>query len=314
MKFNYNGSGVGSFWLFEPTDPKPIKAPIIAFIPGWSATNPVNYGEWFDHLVKQGNIVLYLSYMDSPLKTPFHELTDNALFAFQKAVDELKYGKWSDGSQHVQPDFPRFSIVGHSAGGVIAPNIAARLAVQSVLPKPKVILSVDPGRMSLRFDQEQNELLSLEDLSVLPKDTLLVSVHGDRDRFFDARGKDTVLILASAKNLPPENRLLYFVQSVGLRGQRATHFFPSADNEAYDSGEPAGLNLVPGNPGLSRTMDQVFRVILAQMKLDSLDYELWQVFDEERDVRFDNASWTISVVPFDHLELQSEFGENIRYP
>jgi len=77
MKLNYNGSGAGSFWVYEPTGPKPKQAPLIVFIPGWTGANPINYGAWFDHLVKQGNIVIYVPYMDSPA-TPFSTFTDTA--------------------------------------------------------------------------------------------------------------------------------------------------------------------------------------------------------------------------------------------
>jgi len=125
----------------------------------------------------------------------------------------------------VQPDFSQFSIAGHSAGGIIAANLAARAAAGNGLPRPQVILSLTPGRMALGLNQERNGLMTLEDLSVLPADTLLVGVAGDRDRsFWSAHSRDVIEVLTSASNLPPDQRLLYLVQSAGLPGQRATHF------------------------------------------------------------------------------------------
>ena len=302
MKLNYNGTGIGSFWIYEPTNPKPKQAPIIVFIPGWTGVNPINYGAWFDHLVKQGNIVVYVPYMDSPT-TPFAQFTDNAQMGEQMAIDELIHGHWPDGSPHVQPDFSRFSIAGHSVGGIIAPNLAARAAAGNGLPRPQVILSLTPGRKALGLNQEKNGLMTLENLSVLPTDTLLIGVAGDRDSsFWSAHSRDVIEVLTSASNLPPDQRLLYLVQSVGLSGQRATHFFVSAADDAYDSGEVAGLAFYTGVPVLQNVNDIISRSVLGQMLLDSLDYELWRLFDEARAVRFDGAPWTMPVIPFTDID------------
>src|SRR4051812_41913984 len=48
------GSGARSYWLFEPADPTPARAPVVVFHHGWLATNPGVYGAWIEHLVRQG--------------------------------------------------------------------------------------------------------------------------------------------------------------------------------------------------------------------------------------------------------------------
>jgi hypothetical protein len=304
MKLNYGGSGVGSFWVYEPINPKPKQAPLIVFIPGWHGVNPINYGAWFEHLVKEGNIVVYVPYTNATGSTPFAKATDNAQMGEQMAIDELIHGQRPDGTPHVRPDFSRFSIAGHSAGGIIAANLAARAVSGNGLPRPQVILSVTPGRMALGFNQEKNGLVTLEDLSVLPADTLLVGVAGDRDNSLSsARSRDVVYVLASASNLPPDHRLLYLVQS--LPDERATHFFPSAPDDAYDSGEVAGLAIFQRAPVLKNVNDMISRRLLGKMVLNSLDYELWRLFDEARAVRFDGAQWTMPVIPFTDIHLPS---------
>jgi hypothetical protein len=306
LKSNYGGIGIGSFWIFEPAEPKPKKAPVIAFIPGYSVENPINYGAWFDHLVKQGNVVLFISYMETA-RTRFTDLTDNAFSSLQKAIEEVKNGYAADGSQHVEPDFDRFSIAGHSTGAIIAANLAARNQMAG-LPQPKAIFAADPGRTALIPGQGLNGgLMRIEDLSQLPADTLLLSVYGDKDRYYGMRGQDAVLLLAAASSLPMQNRLLYFLQSVGLKGERATHFYPSAPNEDYDNGQAAGLNLVPQLPRLSRAINTFTTRAQAQLILDSLDYELWRLFDEARAVRFDDATWSMPVIPFNEIDTSKIF-------
>ena len=175
------------------------------------------------------------------------------------------------------------------------------------LPQPKVIFSADPGRTALIPGQGLNgELMRIEDLSQLPADTLLLSVYGDKDRYYGMRGQDAVLLLVAASSLPPQNRLLYLVQSVGLR-ERATHFYPSAPDPDYDNGQPAGLNLVPQLPRVSAAINTFARLAQAQLILDSLDYELWRLFDEARAVRFDDATWSMPVIPFNEIDTSKIF-------
>ena len=305
LKSNYGGIGIGTFWIFEPADPKPKKAPVIAFIPGYSVENPINYGAWFDHLVKQGNIVLFISYMETA-RTRFNDLTDNAFASLQKAMAEIKNGRAVDGSRHVEPDFDRFSIAGHSTGAIIAANLAARNQ-SAGLPQPKVIFAADPGRTALIAGQGLNGgLMRIEDLSRLPADTLLLSIYGNKDRFYGMRGQDAILLLLAASSLPPAKRLLYIIQSIGLEA-RATHFYPSAPDPAYDNGQAVGLNLVPQFPRVSTAINGFARIVQAQLILDSLDYELWHLFDEARSVRFDGATWSMPVIPFNEIDTSKIF-------
>src|SRR4051794_8143002 len=46
------GEGPRSYWLFEPAEPKPERAPVVVFLHGWFAVNPAFYGAWIDHLVR----------------------------------------------------------------------------------------------------------------------------------------------------------------------------------------------------------------------------------------------------------------------
>ena len=126
-------------------------------------------------------------------------------------------------------------------------------------------------------------------------------------------------LLTEATGIPPENRYLYFMQSIPGSSwdtrQPAGHAFAAGEDPAYDSGEPAGLNLIPGLPRLSTLLENITHQATEQRTaLDNLDYEVWRLFDETRAVRFDGAQWTMPVIPFDQLDLPPGFGEDIRYP
>src|SRR6516164_3184156 len=53
------GQGPRSYWLFEPEQPRPERAPVVVFLHGWFAVNPGFYGAWIDHLVRDGKIVIF---------------------------------------------------------------------------------------------------------------------------------------------------------------------------------------------------------------------------------------------------------------
>jgi hypothetical protein len=74
-----NGDQVDGYWLFEPTLPTPDSAHVIVFLHGYGAYNPMIYGKWIKHLVRNGNIVIYPRYQknnffpghqNSPLMLP----------------------------------------------------------------------------------------------------------------------------------------------------------------------------------------------------------------------------------------------------
>ncbi len=114
------GEGPRSYWIFEPDEPKPEgRAPVVLFLHGWFAVNPGFYGGWIDHLVRDGKIVIFPRYQNDVF-TPPQELLPNALAALRNALGVL-----ANGEKHVHADLSRFTLIGHSAGGNLAAQIAA---------------------------------------------------------------------------------------------------------------------------------------------------------------------------------------------
>ncbi len=63
--------GDDQYWLFEPASPRPTQpAPVIVLLHGWGGTSPSGYGCWIEHLVRQGNVVIFPEYQTGlPPKT-----------------------------------------------------------------------------------------------------------------------------------------------------------------------------------------------------------------------------------------------------
>lgn len=220
VKSSLHGKGDAQYWLFEPAGPVPKTAPVVVFLHGWGAINPDPYGAWIEHIVKRGNIVVYPAYQ-SGFGTPVNRFTPNAIAAIVNAYAWLR-----SESSAIKPDPQRLALVGHSAGGVICANIAA-LAQASGLPEVKAFMSVEPGRTRMvarRF------AIPLEDMSLVPPGTLLLTVAGDRDRI--ARDTDARRILFETARVPAQNKNMVLVvsDSHGVPPLEAHHFSPLARN------------------------------------------------------------------------------------
>jgi hypothetical protein len=164
-----HGRGARQYWLFEPQQPMPDKAPLIIFLPGYSVMTPEGYRAWIEHLVRRGNIVIYPRYQDSLLTPPaaFH---GNTLAAVRAALATL------NADDRVKPDLRRVAVAGHSAGaiGAIHYTAAARAAK---LPEPKTAVLIQPGQ----GPKEGVPILPLELAGELPKDLRLIIAVGDSD-------------------------------------------------------------------------------------------------------------------------------------
>ena len=190
---NSYGEGANQFWIYEPADPKPIKAPLIVFNHGWAATNPVIYEAWIANIVKKGNIVVYPRYQKD-IYTKSDDFTPNAIKAVKEAIIIQNNG------DHVKVDSSRFAIVGHSAGGIISINMAA-LANESGLPEPKAVFCVEPG---IERSADNPSGPPLQNLTKVPSNILLISLAGDRDNIV---GNETALrIYRETTSIPKINK------------------------------------------------------------------------------------------------------------
>lgn len=287
------GSGDTAYWIFEPSGPAPSTAPVVVFLHGWSAMNPSIYGAWIEHTVKRGNIVIFPVYQEN-LKTPTKTFTDNAIAGAQAALNEL-----NSGSGHVKPDLSKFAIVGHSVGGLLAANMTA-LAQTKGLPKVLAVMSVEPGKTWTLSDKTK---VSLADLSVIPADTLLLTVVGDADRL--AKDVDAKKIFNQTPQIPTTNKNFITVQSDdhGRPALKANHFAPAGKSQAVQGS--LSSTSASNHPLLQMLMERRASVSLNDnpdndqsavdessagagvITVDALDYfGYWKLFDGLTDAAF----------------------------
>jgi Tol biopolymer transport system component/acetyl esterase/lipase len=253
VKSSRHGRGAEEYWLYEPADPAPASAPLVAFLHGWGGINPQGMGRWIEHLVRRGNIVVFPRYQMGAISDP-KKCTPNALKAVGDAVAELKRGA------HVRPDLEKFALVGHSNGGYVAANLAA-LAAAKGLPKPRALMCVQPGK---------NGFSPLEDLSRIPKGTLLLVVGADRDALVGDRDALPIYEGASAVPEADKNYLQLRSDDHGEPELLADHLAPCAADSDYDS----GVGRLRGR-------------ILSRMTVDALDWHgYWKLFDGLCDAAF----------------------------
>ncbi len=254
------GADEKGYWLFTPGSPVPGKAPVVLFLHGGRALNPYDYGGWIDHITRRGNIVIYPIF-EPPSKWENMRDTnaakiERALAATRDAIERLKK------SGPVKPDLDRFAVTGHSFGGGLTPQIAARAAAAG-LPPPRAIMPVQPGW----FGKEEMPLAILEQV---PESTLVLIIEGDRDQFQDTRqGRD---IYRALKKVSSKRFVVIRTDEHGETPLIADHAAPLSPDERI------GVQLTDKN---ERRRDLVAKMTgMRHGEADPLDWlGFWRLFD-----------------------------------
>lgn len=252
-------AGAQGWRLYLPSGPTPAVAPVVVFCHGWAALNEKNYEAWLTHLVRRGNIVIWPNYQDS-LRTPAAQFLPNAIAGVRGALAELAR---TSGAPHA--DLQRVAVLGHSAGGVLAAELAAA-AKSEGLPEFRAVMPVEPGDGSQGGRHRAS--VPLADLSPMPAATrLLVIVGADDHRAFEQLG---LHIYDDAHNVPSAHKNVLEMQS------DAHGYPPLLANHAA--------------PGGTRDGRAERRALIKEFEhagiVDALDYALWQHFDALADCAF----------------------------
>ncbi len=233
---------------------------MVVFLHGWFAVNPGFYGAWIDHLVRNGRIVIFPRYQNDVGTMP-QEFLPNVVAALNDALGALHVGV-----DHVRPDLTRFALIGHSAGGNLAAQIAALAAdPHAGLPIPKALVVVMPG-----------EVIPMRrpSLDRIPELTLMIVMVGEEDIVVgDLRGRQ---IFSEATAIPPARKRFIFFRSDrhGHPALIADHAAPTGVHPRLDNGE-----------GLFRSLQLSFSDVNA---LDRAGF--WRIADVTLDAAFAGKS------------------------
>ena len=197
---NRYNQGVESYYIYEPGRPDPSKTlPLVVLLHGYAGVNPaIGYNPWILHIVQRGNIVIFPVYQER-LDRDGEKFTDNAFSAIQAAITRLQDGT------HFKPDLNAFTMIGYSAGGVIATNLTAR-AAKLGLPVPKALFTVSPGGCSncSRLAIENFTLAGANELSAIPATTRLLVLVGNSDVIVGQTASS--IIWQNTKQIPAANK------------------------------------------------------------------------------------------------------------
>ncbi|END0099025.1 TPA: alpha/beta hydrolase fold domain-containing protein [Pseudomonas aeruginosa] len=276
------GEGAREYWVFTPEQPVPGNAPLVIFLHGWSVMQPDLYRAWIDHIVRRGMVVVYPRYQPD-LKTPNADFLDNAAGALGDALRRLQAGELG-----VRPRLNQVAYLGHSAGGLLAANLAAA-SERLKLPAAKALMVVEPGKsQGKRWDG-----VAQERLSGLAKGTLLLAVCGDEDSHVACT--DAKRIYRQSRHIPPSDKNLLLLRSdrYGAPPLLANHAAPTA---------PVFGPQYPKEEDSDWLLDRVEKRLEVQqaegrytghdpLVIDALDwYGTWKLFDGLTDAAFYNRN------------------------
>jgi acetyl esterase/lipase len=146
----------------------------------------------------------------------------NALDAVSDAMEVLETGPG-----RVRPDRTKFAVIGHSAGGNLAAQMAA-MADEAGLPRPRAVIALMPGEVIASPTPA---------LADVPGETLLIVAAAENDVVVgDARARE-IFNETTAIPLSRKRYLFYRSDIHGFPPLIAEHFMSTGFLDRFDTGE-----------------------------------------------------------------------------
>lgn len=238
-----SSGGVDSdaWFVFEPTKPRPKKAPVAILMHGYyEYAGHDQLDAMIQHTVKKGSIVIYPRWQTgvaTPCPGPIaiEPCVEAATTAIRDALSYLR-----SSPKHVQPETGKASYFGFSFGGILTANLTNRYR-ELRLPEPRAIFFEDPHDGGLVGLDEP----ALDDsLAGIPS-TTLVQCHASADGVTGESGKENSgcnSLYPKLTSIPKKNRdlVLTSVDDHGSPALAAPHGVCAGGSvfavDAYDWG------------------------------------------------------------------------------
>jgi acetyl esterase/lipase len=256
------GQGASRVYLFLPAQPSLSgRVPVVFFHHGWQGMDPKNYGALIDHLVREGQVVVYPVYQNSAQTSP------QLIVGYAAAADRAAMAMLA--ARRLTPDPARILYFGYSMGAAISLDLALAPARYG-LPAPRAMVLLAPGDAPAVATGPEGASI-IGDLRRLPK-TLPVAVM--------TGAQDTQIGLPTARaifprlcGILPDRRVLMILpgDSHGGATVHAQHGAPGAPDPRYDFAlsDQNFPVLLQGQPGFA-----------VSPSLNQLDfYGFWKVTD-----------------------------------
>lgn len=211
------GRGDG-YVAYYPKDYLGESIPLIVFNHGWGAYNPLVYGAFIEHLLLQGNALIFPRYQES-MFTPPENFTKNAAYAIRSGIKTIEVNSGIKISQD------KILFIGHSYGGVISVNLSIQWQEFNI-PRPSAVLALHPGHGPLRSGR-------IKDYSNFPEETKLLLISSENDIVVGDTFSREVFSLNKDK-VHAINWLKMFADKHGSEKVKAVHEDPLAMDPKFD--------------------------------------------------------------------------------
>ncbi len=210
MRVTSGGEGADAWYVFEPTKPRPKKAPLTIVMHGYfEFSGYESMSALIEHTVRKGAIAIYPRWQTdiaTPCPGPYdiEPCIASAVSGINGALDYLR-----SYPGRVQPQLDKTSYFGFSFGGIVTANMTNRYASLG-LPKPRAIFLEDPHDGGNTGAGEP----ALDDsLSGIPSKTL-VQCHSSADGVTGQPGKELSscnAVFPKLGHIPSKNKDLVMV-------------------------------------------------------------------------------------------------------
>jgi pimeloyl-ACP methyl ester carboxylesterase len=205
VRVSSGGTGFDAWHVFEPTRPRPRRAPVAVVLHGYyEYAGYAQHEAFIRHTVRKGSIVIHPRWqtgLADPCPGPYdiEPCIRSAVAGIQGALTHLR----TDAGR-VRPDTDRASYFGFSFGGVLAANLANRHRLLGV-PRPRAIFLDDPHDGGLAGLDEP----AVDDsLAGIPRDVRLQCHSGADGVLAEAPNASCNAIYPKLGHIPATNRSL----------------------------------------------------------------------------------------------------------